>query len=483
MKDNFSYETYIHYNPCILYPQNSPYNPSVSYPEYLFDQDMLSHEKNLVYDSIRDILFNLDFDRKRYNTPDWNPLGEIIRPGDNVLVKPNMVYHFHPKGYTMDCLITHGSVMRAICDYVLIALEGKGRLTIGDAPIQSADFNQLVRINGIKDIIELYKGKFLDLKIELIDFRETIAIQNSRGHITQIKRQKNIDFEYVELGSESMFNGDSDEKYVVADYPEKKMLKYHSENKHTYLIPARLLEANVIINLPKPKTHRYSGMTGAMKNFIGINSRKENLPHYSRGSIKENGDEYPVKNLLKRISADLTDIIIRMANVKLYLLSLPLYLLRKILLLPFTKNEIFRGTWHGNDTIWRTIVDVNRIVLYADKVGKISETKQRIIFTIVDGIIAGEEEGPLEPSPNSLGVLISGFNLYTIDRIIATLMGYNFKFFPMLTNCPKDLGKQRDEDILIRSNNAEWDLKKLNEINIVKSFKPAPGWEILISNK
>ena len=37
-----------------------------------------------------------------------------------------------------------------------------------------------------------------------------------------------------------------------------------------YCISEACLEADVIINLPKPKTHRKAGFTGALKNMIGV---------------------------------------------------------------------------------------------------------------------------------------------------------------------------------------------------------------------
>ena len=56
------------------------------------------------------------------------------------------------------------------------------------------------------------------------------------------------------------------------------------------------------------------------------------------------------------------------------------------------------GNWHGNDTIWRTIVDLNKILFFSKKDGFLSNEIQRKYFAIVDGIIGGEGNGPHFPN-------------------------------------------------------------------------------------
>ena len=53
-----------------------------------------------------------------------------------------------------------------------------------------------------------------------------------------------------------------------------------------------MLDADLIINLPKWKAHSKSGLTGALKNLVGINGDKSYLPHFRRGSPSWGGDEY-----------------------------------------------------------------------------------------------------------------------------------------------------------------------------------------------
>jgi len=66
------------------------------------------------------------------------------------------------------------------------------------------------------------------------------------------------------------------------------------------------------------------------------------------------------------------------------------------------------GSWSGNDTIWRTCLDLNRILLYGRADGTMSDEMQRRVIHIADAVIAGQGNGPLAPEPLDLGLLIGG---------------------------------------------------------------------------
>ena len=54
-----------------------------------------------------------------------------VKPlGDRVFVKPNMIAHKPTRGNWWECLITHGSVLRAVVDYALLALKGSGSVLL-----------------------------------------------------------------------------------------------------------------------------------------------------------------------------------------------------------------------------------------------------------------------------------------------------------------------------------------------------------------
>src|ERR687892_1965531 len=90
------------------YPSDPPFHPDQGYPEYPFG-DHLSSNSNHVYAAVRDSLRLLGLDSAHYGTPGWNPLGELIRPGNRVIIKPNFVLHTHFSNLRFDSVVTHAS--------------------------------------------------------------------------------------------------------------------------------------------------------------------------------------------------------------------------------------------------------------------------------------------------------------------------------------------------------------------------------------
>ena len=98
----------------------------------------------------------MGLDRDNFGEPSWNPFGTVIKPGYNVLIKPNLVISDHPSGpQGIESSVAHGSVLRALVDYIYIALKGKGKITVGDSPIKEVDFDKIVHFLGINVIQEL----------------------------------------------------------------------------------------------------------------------------------------------------------------------------------------------------------------------------------------------------------------------------------------------------------------------------------------
>ena len=464
------------------YPSMPPFNPPEYFQEYPFKGKGVD-KSNYVYSGVRNIFYQLGMDKENYGTESWNPLKTIISPGDNVLIKPNFIRHFHGFGLALDFIITHGSIIRAIIDYVFIALDGKGSAIIGDAPIQQANFEMLLDLSGLKKVVEFYEENSC-IKISTVDFRKEKAIKNRYGTIlAKIKLEGDpLGYTIVDLGkrSELMEIRHKYKKFRVTNYDKKEMLLHHNRNKNEYFIANNVLNADVVINLPKLKTHRKAGMTCALKNMVGINGSKDWLPHHCVGPVCDGGDEYRYRSLRKRLITWLTEII---DNSKSLFLKNVIYLLRKMIsftrhFVPF-KDDYFEGSWYGNDTIWRTILDINKILFFADRAGQIREKPQRKYFTIVDGIIGGEEEGPLEPNPKKCGVLIGGNNPLIIDAVCCKIMGFDYKKVPLLDNALKRDGfsdKLELDNVEIYVNEQKILFKHLEE-KINFNFLPSHGWK------
>ena len=101
------------------------------------------------------------------------------------------------------------------------------------------------------------------------------------------------------------------------------------------------------------------------------------------------------------------------------------------------------GSWWGNNTICKTIADINKILYYADKKGNMQSEPQRKILITADMIVSGEKEGPLMPSPKNAGMIISGVNPVCFDEAIATLMGFDINKIPTLKQIRKRNTKYR----------------------------------------
>lgn len=444
----------------IYHYNNEFFNPSKLYPEGINIE--LSSDKE-IYNEIRALFYDMGLDKNNYGKKNWNPFGEFINYNNNVVIKPNLVKHINESvnGNT-DSLITNFSIIRPIIDYALIALNGTGKLIIGDAPVQECIFEKVIKINDLKSNIIKYNK--LGYKIELIDFRKN--------------DNKDLECRIVSIGENSSFSDIDNfyKKYAITNYNLKYMHQHHHNGIHEYLIPQCVLDADVIINLPKPKTHRKAGITSCMKNFVGINGKKEYLPHHRSGSIKENGDEYPEKSIIRLLHSKIQNYTYTKNFIILFLNRGFGYILRKI-----KKERYFEGSWYGNDTIWRTILDINKIIIYSDKKGVLHDKQQRIIFNLADMIISGECEGPLLPTNKKVGLLVASFNQLNMDKVICSFMGFDFKKIKYIFNGYK-LKKHKisnNDNFAIFCNG--YKIKKLDRYNY--HFTPTDGWKDYLIDK
>ena len=63
------------------------------------------------------------------------------------------------------------------------------------------------------------------------------------------------------------------------------------------------------------------------------------------------------------------------------------------------------------------VADLNYVFRYADANGQLRTEPQRKFFAVVDGVIAGEGNGPLSPSPRALGMVVAGDNAWALDVV------------------------------------------------------------------
>jgi len=476
----------------IVYTDEWPYHPDKGYPELkqIFTTEFPLNPANKVYSAVREVFNILGMDSKNFGSDTWNPFSEIIKPGQTVLIKPNLVMHEMGQQTSLNTMHTHGSLIRAVADYALIALKGDGKLIVADSPLQGADFEKLTQETGLNELKDWYRKNGIH-HFEFYDLRKEWARLSTRGGMTMERislKGDPLDYCLVKLEKDSALEKVTkpETRFGITDYKDTTLQNNHQEGIHNYLVARSVLEADVILNLPKLKTHTKTGLTACLKNLVGINGSKDFLPHYRQGSVKEGGDEFPYKNIANVLFKKVRDTLNERAPLVFWKIARWLGLrFRHIYSSMFDCSErnswgiptsmIYGGSWYGNDTAWRMVHDLNTILLFADKSGKIKESKQRKCFSLVDAIIAGEGEGPLSPSSKHCGLIISGVDSLRIDIIAASIMGYDINKIPLLSSYYQtnfsDFNPKRDK-IQVLSNINKTD----NWYKGLFDFIPTQGW-------
>lgn len=464
------------------YPGVPPFHPEVLYPEYQWDS---LGNFNPVYEGVRELFHLLGLDKKRYGTPYWNPLGEIIRSGDKVVVKPNFLWHSHKyRSDEWEQVITHGSVIRAVVDYVLIALKGHGEVWITDGPQLDANWNQIITRTGIKQVCDFY-AKVSPVPVHLLDLRDLyIEVRDDVAFRRHSLPGDPLGSVEIDLAHRSRLVGHGGAgRYFGSDYDQKEVNAHHSGRRHEYRISKTVASADVFINLPKMKTHKKVGVTLCLKNLVGINTGRNWLPHHTDGDPSTGGDQFP-RGTFKTRSERWGIRRFQQWTLRYPHLFAPIFRLTKKMALPiygYTEEVIRNGNWYGNDTCWRMVHDINRILLYIDGTGFPLPHPKRYL-AIVDGVVAGDGNGPAVPDRYEAGVLIGGFNPVAIDCVATRLMGFDPMKLAMLKEAfqPSDLPLVAFsyQDIHIFSNDKKWQkrLVDLKQSDCYR-FRPHFGWK------
>ena len=408
----------------------APYSPGERYPE--FPSLAAGKASNPVFTLVRGVLRDLGLDAEHFGTSEWNPLGDLVKPGGKIVVKPNWVLHRNMGDGGMDCMITHPSVLRAVLEYVFLARPAQ--VVLGDAPLQGCDFERMLDHGNVRAVVAEFHARGLPLEVK--DFRRTVM--KTQGGLKQVAEELRPESDYVlvDLGSDSLLESISKDwkKFRVTVYDPRKMWRHHRPGRHRFLIAKDILEADLVVNVPKLKAHKKAGITCCLKNLIGINGNKEFLPHHRKGAADNRaGDNYEHRDWRVGMAETLLDIancIRGFPRIYRFCEKVVWHLLyRSSKQDPSVQIE---GSWHGNDTIWRTCLDLNRALLYADASGRMQDVVQREEISIVDAVVSGQAEGPLEPAPLDTGAIFSCRNPAVGDLLGAHLLGFDSMKIPLL---------------------------------------------------
>ena len=386
-----------------------------------------SYQKKEIKQTLCEMFATLGMD------PD-NPFRDLVHPGDSVFIKPNWV----ASRWRVSCthkdtlysVITHPVVIEAMVDFVAQALEGEGKILIGDNPSIDADFDELMEFTGIKKLEQQYA-----VPCEILDLRplvcEDLKYYGKRDKMVLHAGDPAGEVE-VNLGTQSLLAQMNPNRFRgVFDEREETVAAHTGENQ-IYTYSASLYNADVYISIPKLKTHQKVGATLNLKGLVGTVAKKNQLVHWSVGYPEVGGDEYPDQKSYEEG---------QLAKVK------------------------HRGAWPGNDTIWRMVAD-----LYAG-----FQRKPRRYFSVVDGIVAGEGQGPFCPTSKYANTLIGGADLLDVDLTAAKWMGLMPDKIKYLAYCMRQYNRSLEEIEVFVDGIAQKDFFA-REKNY-KNFRVTSPWE------
>ena len=466
------------------YPLEFPYNPSTDYPEY---KGEISESPNYVYEAVRNSFILLDLDKNQVDTKSWNPFGEFIKPGDKVFVKPNLV----ASEYRRSCkkidnvytTITHPSVIRVVLDYVFLALKGEGKVILGDNPSIDANFSQLCKNTGIDKFEELYKKTNPDIEFRVLDLRPFVCTDlKYYGFASKMEKQSG-DPEgetVVNLAKKSLFYGLNYKSFRGIFTKRKETIKHHKGEIQEYAISNSIYTADVYISIPKLKTHRKVGTTLNLKGLVGICSNKNYLVHWRIGYPKQGGDEYPDSDRwldypILKFRHFLNDFIPEKIYFYLKNKTKGTFLENTFQTEKSPSGRKHRGAWEGNDSCWRMVVDLFNAFVKDLPNNKNKKTKT---FSVIDGILAGEGNGPFCPEGKSTKIIISGNDLLETDLVTSRLMDFDISAIKYLKHLVNQEKISLDKINIYSDSISTENFFKYNKTYF--NFKPPNDWPSLI---
>ena len=416
---------------------------------------------------------------------------DFVRPGDRVVLKPNWVKEHderHPGPGQWEHVVTHPAVIAAVERWAAARLQGRGSITICDAPQTDSSFAKLREYCGLDEMVARCRRDFPGVNIALLDLRpeEWHAVDGVTVSKTKLPGDPLGDTQ-VRLDAASEFVGFHGQgKLYGASYDMAETNARHTGTRHEYLLCRTPMDADVLINLPKLKTHKKVGLTCALKNLVGINANKNWLPHHTEGTPDLGGDQFPAATAKARLEHSWMGAAKRVLknSPALSRLFVPL---KKIGRLIFgdTQTVVRSGNWHGNDTCWRMVLDLNKCLFFFDGSGA-RRAKPLRYLAVVDGIIGGEGNGPMAPDARPCGVILAGTHPAAVDCAAATLMGFDWQKLRLLKHCfaMRELNfvPFPADAIEVVSNQPAW-AGPLARVEETFHFRPHFGWVGAIENQ
>lgn len=412
-----------------------------------------------------------------------------LRPR-RIVIKPNWVLHETTPVFPIRALVTDARVIEAVADACLDVFPAAEEILVADCPLQWADWPQICEQSGLVPVMERLAQRSRG-RVQFRDLRREV-FKRAKANFLEVSDDEHGDprgYREVQLGAQSHLEPISDQAdlFAVSDYSASITRSNHLPGSHRYLVSQSFLDADLFINVPKWKCHAKSGITAALKNVVGINGDKAYLPHFRRGAPKWGGDEYDNKDRWAYWAQSTFRGALQKRSRLLYRAVKPGWELVKRLRgieTRFDRRDLAprnfyagSGSWYGNQTVWRMIYDLNLLIGWADSEGVLRTMPARHYFCVVDGLVSGEGNGPLEPLPRETDWLIFGHDPFAIDTALAWFMGFDPGRIPVLSERAQflgaDWGRFKMADLF-----AEMDGAQLRVLDTPHNFEfaPPPGW-------
>jgi uncharacterized protein (DUF362 family) len=299
---------------------------------------------------------------------------KIVQPDNLVLIKPNLVTPCDGESGS----VTHSSLIEPLIEMCYEA--GAKKIFVGEGSGEVDTFKAFVS-SGVNIVFDRLRDK--GIPVEFVD-------------LNYDKNPDTNNFDAIDLGPLALNSG------------------------HVYRVAHTVFKVDVIISVPKLKSHNGAGITSSLKNIIGIAPGG----YYGFPKRKGNVDVLP----------HFTD-----------------------------------APWHSStryDRIWRTTIDLNRIALGLYP----GSPKRRRYLAVVDGIIGGVYYKLVQAlplwKPIKVGALIAGTDPVAVDTVCARIMCYVPERIPTIVQAAKNgLGTTSDIDII--GEQVE---------NLCKFFQPSRNW-------
>lgn len=440
---------------------------------------------NAVYDSVCATLVGLGLDLEHAGRPSWNPFGHWVRPGGSIVIKPNFVTNRDREklldGDELFASSTHPAVLRPLIDLAWRALDGRGRLCIVDSPIEGSDIEDTKRRLGFDAMLAALQQR--GVRVEWLDLRDfgfrrhfvvdDVRVAGRSWNIGWLEHQRlpgdPRGYTRIDLGDASFLDGIAHgERLAFHKRDYAVAARAHRNGAHPYSIANTILDADLVVNVPKLKTHKKTGVTLALKSAIGLSNRKIWMPHFRRG-WPPHGDEFDRQpSFGERLGNRLTNFALwggHTAIVNVPRLGRP--------------PAYAEGGCHpGNTTLWRTVLDLNVAVVYGTRDGRILDTPQRHFLHLIDGIVGGEGDGPLRAVPRAAGVLLASTDAVALEAVGAEVMGFDSRRLPTVT----EAAHARRHPL------GTGDLEQIEIVGgplhaVTPPFKPPRAWSVLLRDR